>query len=139
MSERATRSSRTTNAESSSSRNANKAERFKSRTEGLSKFLDAVDGYTPTVPVEAVEYYLSRAGASVPDPLTIKMAALAADRFLAKIVEETKEGATLRSKKQMRRKRERDTSDLLETQDMTRSLSMHGINVRRRMAWGKDS
>jgi len=110
--------------------------RFESRIEELSDFLGALDTYSPTVPLEAVEYYLNKAGvdASV-DARVVKMVALASDRFLGKIVEEAKQAAKLRSGRVARnsRKRRSDTSYLLETSDLGHSLASHRINVRRRM------
>jgi transcription initiation factor TFIID subunit 10 len=113
-----------------------RVKRFEAKVEELSDFLSAVDGYSPTVPLEAVQYYLSKAGVSAEDERVAKVVALATDRFLAKIVEEAKQSAKLRNAKNLKnpRKRKTDTTDLLENADISRSLANHRVHLRRKMA-----
>lgn len=60
------------------------------------KFLEEVDGYTPTVPEAVVQQYLQLGGAFTEDQRILKLVALATDKFLAEVVKDTKELGALR-------------------------------------------
>ena len=63
---------------------------------GIVKFLEEVDGYTPTVPEAVVQQYFQLGGAFTEDPRILKLVALATDKFLAEVVKDTKELGALR-------------------------------------------
>lgn len=64
----------------------------------ISIFLDKLDSYNPTIPVEVTTYHLSKSGAPAADSRIPKLVSLAADKFLAEIIYEAKQVTLLKSK-----------------------------------------
>jgi len=103
-----------------------------------SEFLAAIDSYAPTLPLECVEYYLKKAGMTSDDPRVTELIALSADRFLAKIIEETKQNSKLKLvnlNKKVASGQKRKPSDalVLEISDLSRTLAGKRIHLRRRI------
>lgn len=80
----------------------------------ISTFLDQLDSYQPTIPVEVTSYHLSKGGCNVVDSRIPKLVSLAADKFLAEVIYETKQTTELKNK----HKRVRGDENALTTLSM---------------------
>lgn len=95
--------------------------------EEIVSFLREVDGYQPTVPEEVVRHYLQLGGAACDDPTTLKLVALATDKFLADIVHEAKELGQLRRSTGIDGPPE--VPHPLGMQDLAESLRQRGVKI----------
>jgi transcription initiation factor TFIID subunit 10 len=64
----------------------------------ISSFLDKLDSYSPTIPVEVTAFHLSKSGVNAVDKRIPKLVSLAADKFLAEVIYEAKQTTLLKSK-----------------------------------------
>lgn len=98
----------------------------------LCEFLTSLDNYTPTVPDAVTKYYLQKIGVSVDDPRVAKLVSLAADKFLAETIHETRQNALLRSHSIKSGKRKLEAGDVLEQEDLEIALAEQGIRLKRK-------
>ena len=89
---------------------------------GIMKFIEEVDGYTPTVPEAVVQQYLQLGGSSTTDPRILKLVALATDKFLAGLAKDTKDLGALRVG-------DKRAPPPLDMQDLTESLRSRGVKI----------
>jgi transcription initiation factor TFIID subunit 10 len=101
--------------------------------EDISTFVKSLDNYSPTLPTEVSNYYLSKTGVSVQDERVLKLVSLATDKFMADIIFDAKQFSVLRQKSQRKdlKRKAQESADTLEFQDLVRSLKMRGISIRR--------
>lgn len=99
----------------------------------ISQLLKSLDEYSPTLPTEVTNYYLSKSGVQCQDSRILKLVSLATDKFMADIIFDAKQFSALRQrsmKKDVKRKAT-DSADTLEFQDLVRSLKMRRISISR--------
>jgi transcription initiation factor TFIID subunit 10 len=100
--------------------------------EELCDFYCALESYCPTVPECVVSYYLRKSGVSVEDPRIAKLVSLAADKFLAETIHETRQISLLRSHATRSNKRKVEAGDVLEQEDLERALAQQKICLKRK-------
>ena len=105
--------------------------------EDLNAFLKVLDNYKPTVPEAVSQYYAEQRGFSTIDPRAIKLISLAADKFLAEAIHESKEQSLLKKKKTAKAtgKRKGDqisasSCEQLEPADVEGGLAQFNISWR---------
>jgi transcription initiation factor TFIID subunit 10 len=64
----------------------------------ISSFLDKLDSYQSTIPAEVTAFHLNKSGCIIADTRITKLVSLAADKFLAEILYETKQTILLKNK-----------------------------------------
>jgi transcription initiation factor TFIID subunit 10 len=100
----------------------------------LSDFLLSLDNYHPTVPDSVVQYHLSKSGVNVKDPRISRLVALAADKFLAEIIFESKQSAILKKRNKGKDKRKlEEISECLQLSDLSQALQAKRISISRRI------
>jgi transcription initiation factor TFIID subunit 10 len=86
------------------------------------------------VPDSVVQYHLSKSGVNVKDPRISRLVALAADKFLAEIIYESKQTAILKKRKQGKDKRKlEEISECLQLSDLSQALQAKRISISRRI------
>ncbi|CAM9441212.1 unnamed protein product, partial [Ectocarpus fasciculatus] len=99
----------------------------------ISTFIKSLDTYSPTLPTEVSNYYLSKSGVNVQDERILKLVSLATDKFMADIIFDAKQFSVLRQKSQRKeiKRKAVESADTLEFQDVVRSLKMRKISISR--------
>ena len=99
----------------------------------ISTFIKSLDTYSPTLPTEVSNYYLSKSGVNVQDERILKLVSLATDKFMADIIFDAKQFSVLRQKSQRKETKRKavESADTLEFQDVVRSLKMRKISISR--------
>ena len=119
--------------------NKPKLAKYEQKLGEFSDFLNALDGFAPTLPTECVEYYMKRSGVQVEDSRVTKLIALAGDRFMAKIVSDAKQDSSLRNIKSSMRKQKRKKEDkikpveILDMDNVNASLSNSQVHIKRKI------
>jgi hypothetical protein len=100
----------------------------------MSDFFAALDKYHPTVPDAVVLHHLSKSGVNVKDPRIARLVALAADKFLAEIIYESKQSAILKKRNKGKDKRKlEEISECLQLSDLNQALQAKRISISRRI------
>ena len=99
----------------------------------LSFFLNEIENYEPTVPIECVQYYMEKSGITVKDEKVVKIVALAADKFLCDTIYEAKQIGKLRGQKRTSKRKASDITDsTLNMEDLSKSLWQQRIHLMRK-------
>lgn len=98
----------------------------------LCYFLNEIENYEPTVPIECVQYYMEKSGINVKDEKVVKIVALAADKFLSDTIFEAKQIGKLRGQKRIGKRKSTDISDTLNMEDLGKSLWQQRIHLLRK-------
>jgi len=101
-------------------------------SEDLSDFLNALDSYHPTMPVECIQYYMQKAGAKIKDNRILKVVALAVDKFLCDTIYEAKQFGKIRNQKRTNKRKFSEISDTLNMEDLIKSLHHQNIHIIRK-------
>ena len=87
--------------------------------------------------MQVCQYYLVKSGVTNTDKKIAKLVALAADKFIADIIFDTKQISALRHQSTKRKSRVDDEPAIvgatLEMEDLVRSLRSRKINIRRKV------
>lgn len=100
----------------------------------LFEFLSSLMDYTPTIPDELAEYYLSKSGFQCPDVRIVRMVSIATQKFIAEIASDALQLCKARQSavnKEKRDKQQKDKSLVLTTEDLSSALREYGVNMKR--------
>ncbi|PSC70841.1 Transcription initiation factor TFIID subunit 10 [Micractinium conductrix] len=103
---------------------------------GLKELLDELEDYAPVVPDEVTHHALRQSGYDCKDARTVRFISIAAQRFLAQVLEEAHNAHKLRQMAPAPKLKEagydpRDRRDLLTTEDLIKALDEYGVKVPR--------
>ncbi len=95
----------------------------------ISNFLEKLDAYSSTIPVEVTAFHLAKSGVNVKDSRIPILISLAADKFLAEIIYEAKQ-ITLVNSEKLKTKRQRDEMNAtLSIEALCKSLKRRKISI----------
>jgi len=86
-------------------------------------FLILLDDYVPTIPPEVTDYFLNNTGFSCPDERVKKLIALATQKFLSDVVNDSLQYCKIRQSQSKTKKL------VLTMDDLSQSLKEFGVNV----------
>lgn len=103
---------------------------------GLKELLDEVEDYAPAVPDEVTQHALRQSGYDCKDVRTVRLISIAAQRFLAQVLEEAHSVHKLRQMAPAVKLKEagydpKDRRELLTAEDLVKALEEHGVSVGR--------
>ncbi|CAM8964086.1 hypothetical protein QQ045_003895 [Rhodiola kirilowii] len=99
----------------------------------LSEFLASLMDYTPTIPDELVEHYLSRSGFQCPDVRLIRLVAVATQKFVSDVATEALQQCKARQSTVVKDKRDKQQKEkrlVLTMEDLSKALGEYGVNVK---------
>ncbi|CAM6112342.1 unnamed protein product [Calypogeia fissa] len=101
----------------------------------LLDFLSSLLSYTPTMPDELVEHYLSRSGFRCPDIRVTRLVSLATQKFVGEIASDALQYAKMRQASVKTGEKSRgptgkDKRLVLTTEDLASALREYGVNIR---------
>ncbi|CAA6672483.1 unnamed protein product [Spirodela intermedia] len=89
--------------------------------------------YTPTIPDELVEHYLSRSGFQCPDLRLTRLVAVAAQKFIAEVASDALQHCKARQStiiKDKRDKQQKEKRLVLTMDDLSKALREYGVNMK---------
>ncbi|GAB4853420.1 Transcription initiation factor TFIID subunit 10 [Ancistrocladus abbreviatus] len=101
----------------------------------LAEFLASLTDYTPTIPDELVEHYISMSGFQCPDVRLIRLVAVAAQKFIAEIAADAlqhckaRQSAVIRDKKD-KQQQQKERQLTLTMEDLSKALREYGVNLK---------
>ncbi|KAG7670986.1 hypothetical protein Ndes2526B_g01249 [Nannochloris sp. 'desiccata'] len=108
--------------------------------DGLVDVLNFLDSANLTVPDELTKNLLNRSGAACSDVRTVRLVSLAAQKFIADVIEDARESQNNRSQAPLavqksegfarQQDKEKDRRVALLTEDLTRALQKYGLKVQ---------
>ncbi|CAM6034124.1 unnamed protein product [Sphagnum compactum] len=99
----------------------------------LLDFLSSLLDYTPTIPDELAEHYLSRSGFQCPDIRVTRLVSIAAQKFIGEIASDAlqyckiRQAAATKDKKGHQHGKEKRL--VLTTEDLSAALREYGVNI----------
>ncbi|XP_065060732.1 transcription initiation factor TFIID subunit 10-like [Rhopilema esculentum] len=97
----------------------------------LTEFLSQLEDYTPTIPDAVTVHYLQRSGFEATDPRIVRLASLAAQKFVSDIAHDALQHCKMRGSGQNSRKSGKDKRYTLTMEDLIPALAEYGINVKK--------
>ncbi|KAL4448144.1 hypothetical protein ABPG75_005363 [Micractinium tetrahymenae] len=103
---------------------------------GLKELLDELEDYAPAVPDELTQHALRQSGYDCKDVRTVRLISVAAQRFLAQVLEEAHNVHKLRQMAPAAKLKEagydpKDKRELLTTEDLVKACEEYGVKVAR--------
>ncbi|XP_039039616.1 transcription initiation factor TFIID subunit 10-like [Hibiscus syriacus] len=100
----------------------------------LSDLLASLMDYTPTIPDELVEHYLSKSGFQCPMvDCKIRLVSVATQKFVAEVASDALQHCKARQAAVVKDKRDKQQKDkrlILTMDDLSKSLCEYGVNVK---------
>ncbi|XP_078431429.1 transcription initiation factor TFIID subunit 10-like [Wolffia australiana] len=99
----------------------------------LAEFLASLMDYTPTIPDELVEHYLSRSGFQCPDLRLTRLVAVATQKFIAEVASDALQHCKARQTSTIKDKRDKQQKDkrlVLTIEDLSKALREYGVNLK---------
>lgn len=99
----------------------------------LIEFLSSLMDYTPTIPDELAEHYLTRSGFQCPDLRITRLVSIATQKFIAEIASDAFQLCKARQagvSKEKRDKQQKDKRLVLTTEDLSMALREYGVNMK---------
>ncbi|XP_057815889.1 transcription initiation factor TFIID subunit 10 [Cryptomeria japonica] len=99
----------------------------------LIEFLSSLMDYTPTIPDELAEHYLTRSGFQCPDLRITRLVSVATQKFIAEIASDAFQLCKARQagvSKEKRDKQQKDKRLVLTTEDLSMALREYGVNMK---------
>ncbi|CAM6124600.1 unnamed protein product [Calypogeia fissa] len=99
----------------------------------LMDFLSSLQNYTPTIPDELAEHYLSRSGFSCPDMRVVRLVSLAAQKFVGEIASDAMQYCKIRQGSARTGEKSRGHKDkrfVLTNEDLMMALREYGVNLK---------
>ncbi|XP_078441318.1 transcription initiation factor TFIID subunit 10-like [Wolffia australiana] len=99
----------------------------------LTEFLASLMDYTPTIPDELAEHYLSRSGFQCPDMRLTRLVAVATQKFIAEVASDALQHCKARQTSIIKDKRDKQQKDkrlVLSMEDLSKALREYGINLK---------
>ncbi|BBN08390.1 transcription initiation factor TFIID subunit 10 [Marchantia polymorpha subsp. ruderalis] len=102
----------------------------------LLDFLSSLLDYTPTIPDELAEHYLSRSGFQCPDIRVTRLVSVAAQKFISEIASDALQfckirQANVKAGDKSRGHQGKDKRLILTTEDLSAALKEYGVNVKK--------
>ncbi|KAL4853032.1 Transcription initiation factor TFIID subunit 10 [Chlorella vulgaris] len=103
---------------------------------GLKELLNDLESYAPAVPDEITQYAMRQSGYDCKDVRTVRMISLAAQRFVAQVLEEAYNTHKLRQMAPAAKLKEagfdpKDKRELLTVEDLQKAMEEYGVKSRR--------
>lgn len=102
----------------------------------LLEFLSSLLSYTPTLPDELAEHYLSRSGFDCPDIRVTRLVAVAAQKFVGEIASDAlqycklRQASAAKTGEKSRGHTAKDKRLVLTTEDLASALREYGVNIK---------
>lgn len=94
--------------------------------------LQQLESYSPTIPDGVAEYYLNKAGVNTDDARIVRLIALAAQKFVADIVNDTMQLSKMKGSAQTSRSsKSKEKKLVLTMDDLAPVLAERGIKVKK--------
>ncbi|XP_024378889.1 transcription initiation factor TFIID subunit 10 isoform X1 [Physcomitrium patens] len=101
----------------------------------LVDFLSSLLDYTPTIPDELAEHYLSRSGFQCPDIRVTRLVSIAAQKFVGEIASDALQYCKIRQTAAAKDKKghvqAKEKRLVLNTEDLSQALREYGVNLQR--------
>ncbi|KAL2630120.1 hypothetical protein R1flu_014806 [Riccia fluitans] len=101
----------------------------------LLEFLASLMEYTPTIPDELAEHYLSRSGFQCPDIRVTRLVSVAAQKFISEIASDALQFCKIRQGNaksgDKSRGQGKDKRLILTTEDLSAALKEYGVNLKK--------
>ncbi|KAJ7298914.1 hypothetical protein O6H91_07G056900 [Diphasiastrum complanatum] len=102
----------------------------------LLDFLSSLADYTPTIPDELAEHYLSSSGFQCPDIRVTRLVSVATQKFIAEIAADALQYCKMRQSVSSKERKERGPSVkekklVMTTEDLATALREYGVNFKR--------
>jgi len=101
----------------------------------LVDFLSSLNDYTPTIPDELAEHYLSRSGFQCPDKCVTRLVSIAAQKFVGEIASDALQYCKIRQTALAKDKKghvqAKEKRLVLTTEDLSQALREYGVNLQR--------
>ncbi|KAG0613697.1 hypothetical protein M758_6G122800 [Ceratodon purpureus] len=101
----------------------------------LMDFLHSLNDYTPTIPDELVEHYLSRSGFQCPDTRVTRLVSIATQKFVGEIASDALQYCKIRQSQIAKDKKghvqAKEKRLVLTTEDLSLALREYGVNLQR--------
>eukprot|EP01091_Cochliopodium_minus_P006445 TRINITY_DN16356_c0_g1_i1.p1 TRINITY_DN16356_c0_g1~~TRINITY_DN16356_c0_g1_i1.p1 ORF type:complete len:146 (-),score=43.02 TRINITY_DN16356_c0_g1_i1:23-460(-) len=94
----------------------------------MNSFVEKVNKFTPTVPNEAIDYFLRKSGFNSTDPLLKKLISISAQRFISIIAKDCFEERKLNQDSKMTKKMKKLT---LTNSDLAKITGEYGIHINK--------
>ncbi|EFN56271.1 hypothetical protein CHLNCDRAFT_145129 [Chlorella variabilis] len=103
---------------------------------GLKELLAELEDYAPTVPDQVTQHALRQSGYDCKDVRTVRMISVAAQRFVAQVLEEAYNAHKLRQMAPAAKLKEagydpKDKRELLTVEDLLKALEEYGVKAGR--------
>ncbi|KAF5181613.1 Transcription initiation factor tfiid subunit [Thalictrum thalictroides] len=99
----------------------------------LSEFLASLMDYTPTIPDELVEHYVSKSGFQCPDVRLIRLVAVATQKFITEVATDALQHCKARHTTVIKDKKDKQQKDkrlTLTMEDLSKALQEYGVNTK---------
>ncbi|XP_068666543.1 transcription initiation factor TFIID subunit 10-like [Aristolochia californica] len=99
----------------------------------LTDFLASLMDYTPTIPDELVEHYVSKSGFQCLDVRLTRLVVVAAQKFVAEVSSDALQQCKARKSTAVKDKRDKQQKDkrlILTMEDLSKALHEYGVNLR---------
>ncbi|XP_072961981.1 transcription initiation factor TFIID subunit 10 [Typha angustifolia] len=98
----------------------------------LTEFLSSLMDYTPTIPDELVEHYLSKSGFHCPDLRLTRLVAVAAQKFISEVASDALQQckARIAAPVKDKSKQPKDKRIVLTMEDLSKALREYGVNLK---------
>ncbi|KYQ93859.1 hypothetical protein DLAC_05259 [Tieghemostelium lacteum] len=95
------------------------------------EFINSMEEFVPTIPDEVITYYLNKTGFSCSDIKIKRLIALATQKFISDIANDSLQYCKIRLQGSSREKTRKDKALVLTMDDLSLALKEYGINIRK--------
>jgi len=104
------------------------ANSLENNKEDLQNFLASLEDFSPTIPDEVIQYYLSKTGFECTDVRVKRLIALAVQKFISDIANDAIQHCKVR---QAADKHKKDKRMVLTMEDLVQSLKEYGVSMKK--------
>jgi len=97
--------------------------------EEIEEFIASLEDYSSIIPDEIVQYYLSKSGFICPDVRIKRLIALATQKFLTEIANDSLQYCKIRQSSARNKKQEKKL--VLTMEDLSQALKAYGVNLKK--------